>query len=264
MSDVERNSVEQQFTGSMRHVRDERLAAATPVGVLSDRGDKLLEVLEEPSGERFVRRSFSSAAVSDMEGWSGLEFGRVWHTMNELFAGENVRLVPSSLIYTGSEEYPYVVVSEYIEDGVDLRDAPLESKKAAVRGLGQALIGNRSYVPSPEVIQDHMFQVVERNDGEPEVLLLDVDPRLQDCFGRRSDNLDSIYVTRVTDRIWDTWGTEKDRAELAHAFMMSIASLFNERTGDLTFDALASLHTMSQGFDKRRRYSDLDLDEVDA
>ena len=51
---------------AMQEILHTRVEAAEPVETLSDRGNKLVQVVEEEGGQRFVTRSYTGEAVSEI------------------------------------------------------------------------------------------------------------------------------------------------------------------------------------------------------
>jgi hypothetical protein len=246
--------VEQDHFNAAVRLRDERLALATPVELLTRTGGKLLEIVEEPDGRQFVRRSFGDDAVSDMEIMSELEFPAAWREMHQLFTGNNVRPVSSSLIKKDGY-YPFVAVSELVQDGVTLDQAPTEAKKDVVCVLGAAMQGPRGYIPSLTMLRADMIQVAPKGDEGYEALLLDVDPRIEPKRTFVSDYQTANSIRWITDLIWDHWGNEDDRSEVAYAFADAIKNIIFQE-GNQTIEEFGILHLMAQGFDTREHTLD--------
>jgi len=230
-----------------------RIASATSVEVLSTRGDKLLQVVEEADDSKVVTRSFTRHAIAQSE-WYGLNFKQAWQNMHDVFTGDGVGVVRSSLL-TSSGEYPYIAVSEYVTEDMSLRDASTELKVKLARHMGGWLKPTAEQRPALEMLNEHMFTVVEDEDGSQTALLLDVDPHtLHQTTGRSAgarDMLNAHYIDTLGNLFWRKWCKEDEREEVLRALVATVGDAVLDdlsTASSKTFTAFSKIHFMSQGF----------------
>lgn len=228
-----------------------RITESVPVLTLSPREDKVLEVRQDINGNQFVVRAFSADAISQMER-EHMSFAEAWGEMHEIFANAGIRVLPSHLLET-SGDYPYTVVSEYLDDGQELLDAPTEAKIALAQALGNLFRGGR-YVASLEMFNRGMFLVSPDEVGTPTPFLVDVDPRIIPRMQHGS--FDAMYIDKLGELFWDHWCREEERAEVISALVVSISQASRFLGED--FDPLSpigqsfmNLLMMSNGVDHR-------------
>lgn len=244
----------QGLANSMNEMLYARVAAATPVEVLSMYDDKLLQVVEEADGRRFVTRSYTPEAVRVIEGNYGLDFRTAWEAMHEAFSGVGIDIVPSRLIETDGE-HPFVVVSEYLDDGESLSTASTKDKIAVANGLGKLLATEGDYVPAPEMVREDMFMVVQR-DGKVKVLLADIDPLMAPAYlVQENDNNSWFLIDRLAGLAWDKWCNEDERIPVTSALVSALGDYALDRFDfdSRTTQAFMDLHLMSNGVDNRSR-----------
>lgn len=63
MSGAETITSHQVLSKNMSAVLRARVLGAVPVQTLSNRDDKLVQVVEEPDGQRFIKRSYGQEAI---------------------------------------------------------------------------------------------------------------------------------------------------------------------------------------------------------
>lgn len=243
----------QALADGMNELLYQQVLAAKPVELLSTHDDKILQVVETRDGERFVTRSYTPEAVSIIEQNYGLGFRAAWEGMHEAFSDAGLEVVPSRLIETEGE-YPFIVVSEYLEEAQPLATAPTEVKQDIARGLGDMLTGNCYFTPTPEMIREDMFLVVERND-EPRALLVDVDPLVTAFFRiRENDTNSAFFISKLAELTWDNWCNEEERVPVISALVQSLGDFALDKFefGSATTTAFMDLHLMSNGVDIRR------------
>jgi len=252
MSDFETTPLNQVVADNMQALVHCRLAQAKPVEILSDRGDKLLQVMEEANGQRFVKRSFGNGAVYYIER-HGLSFNESWDAMHTVFSSIGAPVV-KSVLFKKEGEYPYVAISKYLAEKVPVSSAPLKVKKKLAHGLGQMLKGVRGYMPAPEMVNGEMFQVTEQ-DGNPTVVLIDVDPYMVKKPRYGADTFNAHYIERIGGLLYDEWCTDNDdRGEVMRAFVRSVGDIVPDDIdrNPETFTAFSNVHLMSQGVDARQ------------
>jgi hypothetical protein len=247
----------QEIADSLNQLLYEQVCAATPVETLSNKNDKIVEVVETAAGERFVRRSYTQKAVNQTEFKYGLDFESAWNEMHVAFAEAGLEIVPSRL-FKSDGEYSFVVMSEYLEDATPLAEAPTDNKVAVVTGLSSLMAGKNKYAPSPEMVMDDMFMVAER-DGLSKALLVDVDPLvLHTNRLTMNDTVGGYYISKLARLAWDSWGrNDEEREEIASAIAITLGNFAMDR-----FDMLSvitreyfNIHSMANGIDIRDSWS---------
>lgn len=252
MSDTEMLGAYQHLADDMSSLIHSRIAAATPIEVLSQRGDKLLQVVEESDGQRFVTRSFQEDAVKHVEG-RGMTFVEAWEAMHIVFSDVGIDVMPNTL-YEQEGEYPFTAVSEYLPDEVDMIDVPTETKKAIAYSLGQLLKAESTYLPAPEMVNGGMFQPVRQQDGSLRVVMVDVDPHIIKNPKRGRDMLIAHYIERFGDLIWEEWCTETERQDVIVSLVLSLNEALGDSLGDVTSrtgEAFMNVHMMSKGLNPK-------------
>jgi hypothetical protein len=236
-----------------------RVAAAKPKEVLSTKHGKLLRVVEAADGELFITRSFAPEAIHEIESHYGLDFMQAWEEMHGAFAEAGIEVVPSTLIEIDGGEYPFIAISEYMKNAKPLSMGTLEAKKKAAAGLAGLLVSDRDYIPSPEMVREDMFVVVE-HEGQTKPMLLDVDPLMVQASRIRTNDRDmAFYIRELSEKIWDYWCTEEDRVSVATATIQALGSvvlddfdMMDSQTGQAFID----LHMLSNDVDHRHMWRD--------
>ena len=252
MSDIEKLSAYQSLADDLSSLIHSRIEAATPVEVLSQRGDKILQVVEEANGQRFVTRSFHEDAVRYIEG-RGTSFTEAWDAMHSTFSGVGIEILPSSLLRQEGE-YPFIAVSEYIPEEEDMTDVSTETKKALAYSLGQLLKPENPYLPAPEMVNRGMFQPIKQEDGSLRVVMVDTDPHMIDNPSRGRDMLIAHYIERFGDLVWNEWCSDDERQDVAVSLVLSLSEVLGDSLGDIqskTGIAFMDVHMMSNGLDPR-------------
>ncbi len=240
----------------MRQQLQERVEAAEPIETLSERGDKLLQVVETEDDQLLVTRNYTEAAVADIERglfvWDA-HFPDAWNMMQRSMAAAEIPVVQSVLL-ENVNEYPFVIVSEYIE-GTPLPAAPQEVKQEAAHGLGRLMLvnPNKGFVPHTTVINKDMFIVGER-DGRQTAILTDVDPYIHIKPAFKAEEIDADYIDKVGEILWDEWCTEAERYAVFGAFITEIAdvALDNFSVTSLVSGAFGRFQLMQGGVDSRK------------
>lgn len=250
MADNETLREHQTLADDLNALAHARLESATPVEVLSTRGDKVLQVLQESDGSKIVTRSFTDDAVSHVER-HGLDFVEAWEAMHAIFSGDEMGVVRSSLLRS-SGDYPFVAVSEYLKDSKDVVEAPTEFKVRLARSLGGLLRADSGHFPALEMVREDMFRIVER-DGQQKALLIDTDPHIMAGGLLGSDIISAKFVTTLGEFFFDKWCTESERQEVLGALVRSVADIALDDFGFSTqmLTAFSNIHMMCQGLDPR-------------
>jgi hypothetical protein len=247
----------QALADGMNELLYARVVAAKPIEVLSTHDNKLLQVVEAKDGERFVTRSYTSDAVATIEQNYSFGFRVAWEGMHEAFSEAGLEVVPSGLIETDGD-YPCIVVSEYLESAQSLAAAPTEIKQTVASGLGKLLSGDCYFVPSPEMVREDMF-LFEEHDGQPKVLLADVDPLMTPFFRIKDNDLNSaFFINKLAELAWDKWCSEEERVPVITAMVQELSDYALDKFDfdSATTKAFMDLHLMSNGVDNRDRYTD--------
>ncbi len=243
----------ESLASNMNQLLYERAAAASPIEVLSTHNDKLLQIVESSDGERFVTRNFTSLAIDDIRFCYGIGFRTAWEGMHRAFSDVALDIVPSGLVEADGE-YPFIIVSEYLEDGQPFATAPTDTKKAVANSLGRLLTTSGDYIPAPEMIREDMFLVVQRN-SEPIALLTDVDPLVTPSYRMQNDDTNSaFFISKLADLAWDRWCEESERVEVISALVVALGDYALDQFGfdSATARAFMDMHLMSNGVDNRK------------
>lgn len=225
---------------------------AESIELLSERGDKHVELVEDINGNKFVRRSYSKAAMKYFER-RGVPFVTAWGVMHEIFDAVDIPVVSSFLLPpSGIDGLSTVVVSEYLEDG-DVGAVSKDAKVHMATGLGMIPHIQGDYLPGIETFMPDMFRVGKVN-GLERLILVDVDPYLDEKVfvadtKDATDIWNSEYIKRVGPLFWDRWTQPSDRRVVMAAFIRSFAAKFDfdANFGSRTFHSVANVQAMSQG-----------------
>lgn len=230
-----------------------RIDEATPVEVLSARGNKLLQVMQEADGTTFVTRSFTAAAVNHVE-QRRISFAEAWDAMHSVYGDAGIDVVPSYLLASNGK-YPFVAVSEHLVSGQHLIDAPTETKVDLAESFASLIQPNRDgHFIAPEMINEDMFQVVSNEEGEFRVVLVDTDPHiLPNMYNWRDENLVEHYLKALTDLFWDKWCHPEEREEVFSKLFQVMSKTVGEDFDLMSKPGLAlqQIHMMSNGVDIR-------------
>lgn len=199
----------------------EKVIGANPVELLSNRFDKVLEVVEGDDGGMFVRRSYEPGGVSDVLGRLP-DFSTAWNHLNMLMDRAEIDVVPSVLI-PGADRHPYIIASEYMPDAVNVKDASKETKIETARALGRLFVasGEEGYIPELGMLDHEMFLVETGEDDTSVVKLADVDPRLKPTAGH-NDAHAQLFIFGASQLIWKNWSNEDERQDVLKAFVDSV------------------------------------------
>lgn len=208
---------------------------------LSDDATKLLEVVEERDGEKFVTRCYTPDAVQKMEmrghSWGDLEFPQVWSVFRAAFSRANVPTVPSVLL-EGVKDYQFVIVSDYIQNDIPVTEAPTETKKEVAAYTGRLVTarggGLIRHPLSQEIMQDGMFMIAPAEDEQLTVAFTDMDPLLSD--NRHEDDRRAAFIDRAVDYLWH-WSEEEERSPVIGSFLDALDSSLKD---NFTVKSLAS------------------------
>lgn len=247
---------ERDLIGILEASVRQRVLHAQSIELLSNRNDKLVEVVGDIGGARFIRRSYGQPEVARIE-QVGLTFGEAWKKMHEIFGGVGIGMVSSIVFYPFSSEsqFPVVVASEYVE-GVDIISAGVEIKTALATSLGNILLQPGKYRPSFESFAHDMFKVRKDKAGIERLVLIDPDPYLVDgeallISEDAQDVWYAAYIKYVSNSLCN-WSHSSERYLVLSAFINSLRPLaldLNSSERQRTLDALMETHSRAQGFD---------------
>lgn len=238
-----------------------RVLNAEPVKLLSDRHDKLVEVVRDINDTRFVRRSYSADAVGVFERRS-LPFSEGINEIRQIFEGAGIELVSHRLFqFSPSEsQYPVVIATEFLEDGIEA--ASTEAKIQAAIALGTIPCVQSDYHPGIEIFSRDMFRVKRGSNGTDRLLLVDIDPYLSDRFNTSisesaTDIRNGGYIGKVSSLLWGSWCQPDERRPVIGAFVYSLVAQSKlDLTGNSrTSKAIMIALDMSQGMDMRGQFS---------
>lgn len=243
------SSVSEQYTriaSGAEALFAQRLGAAQPVEMLSNRDGKTLELMQEPDGRQFVLRTYSPDAIWELENpfFGGrLLLDDAWAAMQNMYKQADVAVVPSQLLPGTSENGSRMVVSEYLPEITPIKDASLIAKQTAVGGLAKLLNGSR-YLPSSQAIISDMFVVLKESDTP---VIVDVDPRVVelDNFFSTTRSYYPLYL-QIFGGLIETWTDADERPAVAGAFLRSLPNAVFKIDGAMM--AVSDIHVMTQSF----------------
>ena len=232
MSTKELRDARQGIADDIGALINARLEAAIPLETLSDRGDKLLQVVQEANGQKLVIRRFTADAVSVIED-NGLGFDDAWKAMHKQFIDAGIVVLPSQLLVTEGE-YPFTVVATYLENGQALIEGSLKLKMELAYKLGKMLRGR--YMLHPQMLNEDMFMIETANDESEEVYLIDLDPIMMPrpittniaIFPGRQldaeivDGLDASYIDQLTRLFSDRWCKDGEKTPVLSTLFASL------------------------------------------
>lgn len=244
----------QHFVTVLETSARSRILNAEPVELLSDRDDKLVEVVRDVNDTKFVRRSYEQAAVRAFE--RDLPFVEALNEMCHIFESAGIGVVPHVLYQFSPDEsqFPIVVATEYLENGIEA--ASVEAKIQVASALGTIPSVRSAYHPGIEIFSKDMFRVKRDENGE-RLVLADIDPFLSDKFltDLSEDALDtrnSGFTRKTASALWDL-SQPTERKAVIGAFLRSLVSNsgFDIRGNSGLSEALMTTHMMTQGLDMR-------------
>lgn len=245
-----------EFAANFQNSFKQRVLNAEPVRLLSDRDDKLVEVVRDSVGQQFVRRSYSQTAVSKVE-QIGLDFNQSWGTFRTTYSLAGIDVVPSVVFHPNRAEsdYPVVMASEYIKDST-IREASEPAKVKLASGLGR-LLGDSTnkFYPSAETYRPDMFRVEKDKSGEDRFVLVDIDPQLalwEDIRTntRAMDLKFAFYIREVALFLQGSLCNPNEMYPVMGAFIQSIGPVLRKLGIDgekETLMALMTVNAASQG-----------------
>ncbi|HZL08258.1 MAG TPA: hypothetical protein VFC50_03630 [Candidatus Dormibacteraeota bacterium] len=240
----------QLLADDLTAVLKERIIAAEPVELLSDRGDKVLQVVQEADGQSFVTRSFTDKAVDEIEGQAGATMLEAWDIMQGALSEARIPVIRGFLLESIGN-YPYVAISEHLPDVQPLAAAPTEVKEEVAQGLGRLMTvdGVAGRVPSMDILNEDMFGVTRDEQGNPVAKFIDLDPRIRRRSMITADTSNAAFIERVGVLIWNRWCDPDERTPVISAFVKIIAGAVPDDfdTSPMTADAFMNIHMMSQG-----------------
>lgn len=243
---IESHPSPQLLVDDMSAVLHARILDATPIELLSDLDNKLVQVVQEPDGQTFVRRSYTQGSIANIKKL-GLRFGDAWEAMHDVFADIGVDVVHSTLIETGQEGMPFVIASEYLADARPLIDASTESKVELAGNIGKLLTAGGFVTPHLQIFHEGTFMALEDETGKDNVVLVDVDPHLDSLTRLQGDDPNSaFFIRQVAELLWKECA-EDQRTAVLNAFKGAVAGFAIDRGLDDTYMAFNQLQAMSNG-----------------
>lgn len=245
-----------EFIEDLKTILKGRVLNAQTIELLSDRDDKLVEIVRDINDTRFVRRSYSQSAFGVFERRS-IPFLEALAEMLHIFEGAGIEVVPYMLLQPSPVEsrFPVVIATEYLEN--DMATASTDAKVQLAAALGAIPSVPSEFHPGIEIFSSDMFRVRRDENGES-LVLVDIDPYLDDKFFTSvSESALDIrnygYVTKIASNLWDFWCQPAERRAVIGALVHSLVSrsgldmMVNSRTSQ----ALMTAHSMAQGLDLR-------------
>ncbi len=234
-----------------------RVEDAITFSRLSDDSTKLLEVVEEQDGEKFVTRCYTPDAVNDMEmrehSWGDADFPQVWRAFRTAFSRAKVPTVPSVLL-EDVKDYQFVIVSDYIEDEVPVAEAPSGAKQEMAANLGKLVTASAGglikLALSPEIIQEGMFMIASAENERLCVTFTDMDPLLKPKFDISDDSRRAAFIIRATDLLW-RWSNGEEREQVIGSFLNNLSDSITDDFSltSVTSAAFTRAHNVMHGAD---------------
>jgi hypothetical protein len=246
----------QEFVDQLDLTIRDRIAAARPVERLGLKPNILLQVVEEPDGNKFVTRSFSRQAVDYMER-EGQTFDEAWVAMQDIFGQAAIPLVRTGIAINETEQatgYPIVMVSEYLPDAQPLIGASTQTKVDLAKKLPGLFRKSDGRMISAEVFRADMFKVVSDESANEQAVMIDVDPHMIRPLMGYTDPPVAFYVQQLSELMWDEWCTEEERTTVIPAFITAVAHFLGDKLDDIhnpATQAFMNAHLMSNGVDSR-------------
>jgi hypothetical protein len=234
-----------------------RLGVASVLNLLSDRDSKLLSIMQEPDGRKFVMRAFEHGAERQFGGsffTPDLSFEEGLSAMINMYQSVGLDVVKSSLL-PAAKDTQVTVISEYMPNLISVDDATLQAKKKAVNGLGRLLDPSIPYLPAPDALVCDLFMYHTDEYGEEQPIIVDIDPRLglkelEFDFGNRfSDTMRASYIERVGIMIEHWWANnDEEMAQLARGFFAGLSTIADDsiHEGHKTLEAITNVHALTQ------------------
>lgn len=227
----------------------QRLGAATIERVINTHDQKLLGIMVEPDGRQFVSRTYEPGAELEYE-QRDMSFLEALEAMIEMYRQAGIDVVSSSVVSPDLTEGRVTVLSEYLPDAIPLKNAPIEAKREASRGLARLLDPSTRFLPSPEALVTDMFMAQADEEGSWHPIVVDVDPRIKkrrDFRALRELEISNhIFMSKrvIQDGLSES---RQEAADLATAFLRSLDPSV---TGSslATMDSLMDMHSLTQEF----------------
>lgn len=259
MPEIDLIQARRVFLRETNNIFDRRILAAKPIKVLSDDTGKRVEVIEEPDGSQFVWRLYSEKEEGFCTQSSKLPFLHAFQEMQNIFTESGISVVPNTIrkpLANGSD-YSVMVICEYL-NGDCAESATTEAKMKVASGFGTMLASRRKFLPSLQVLSSDMLRVKRLMDNTDELVLVDLDPYLEDMkkysFLKMDDHLTEQYIKRIISLLWDRWSRANERIEVMSAFTKTLAPFIYELDVDKylkSVEAFMTAHIMTQGVDLR-------------
>jgi hypothetical protein len=241
---------QEELANNLASIVTVRISEAKPIETLSDRDDKLLRLMEDSCGNRFVTRSYTPKAIETIEQKHG-QFDDAWDGMHEVFGAIGIGIPGNHFIRTGEDAFPIVVVSEYLGDVRNLDSAPTKTKKRIAGALGSVLSADTLWVPGSPMMRPDMFGVPTDSEGD-DALLVDIDPFVVRRELAVTDESIAWYLGKLGKLFWDSWCAPEEREEVFGELIETVAGLADEEDGfGQISQQIQILRRMRDGVDTR-------------
>lgn len=252
MNEIPQNVGRQAFLGDLTSAIERRVISAEKIRLLSNRDGKWIEVVQDVTGEQFVRRTYSPAEWGGVLS-NGLTFHEAWDAMHRDFARSGLEIIPSFIATLPSQQKePIVVVSQFVPAAREIMTASVDGKKQLATSLGNMLHMSEEVLPHQQMLMRDMFQVGLSSKGKPSIMLVDVDPYVQPKPSPEMlDSKGAAYINQVSSLFYDFWCRESEREQVLGSFAISLMPLVNQDTGMETMMALSNVNMLKQGLDLR-------------
>lgn len=252
MNEIPQNVGRQAFLTDLTTAVERRVASAERIRLLSERDGKTIEVVEDATGDQFVRRTYSATEWGGILP-TGLTFQTAWEAMHRDFARSGIEIVPSFIVaQSRSIRDPIVVVSQFVQGAKGIKNASVEGKRKLAKSLGTLLSVSKEVLPLQQMLEPDKFQVGISTEGKPSIMLVDVDPYVQPKPSPEMlDSTEAAYINRVASLFYDSWCRKREAEQVLGSFVASLLPLVDQNTGMETMKAIANANMLKQGLDLR-------------
>lgn len=211
-----------QIAAGLQKLIQSRTEELELVEVLSDR-DHMIELMQEPGGEKVVRRTYDSSSMDGLKATSFLDFAAAWTETMGLYSEAGL-VVPRGMVVEDTPDQA-VVITEFIDIAGKSSLATLEEKQAVATALGKLIVFAKDYIPHLQLYTDDNFVV----DPDGRIVMVDVDPALQ--YRERSlpdaENTDYWQALHIKDaaELLMSWARPGEARPLVYAYCAEIGDL---------------------------------------
>lgn len=216
----------QRLFGNVNALAAQRALGLTPE-IFSTSDWKKVELINDPSGNRFVRRTYSQDAIRQFRFNSGVDFPDTWNAFQREFRRAGIDIVPGGIASADSTHA--VVMTEYRPDIRPVYDAPVAMKASFASTLGKLWVEAQEFYPRLEMLRHDTFAIAQGKDGNDSIVLIDVDPYLisKNIFEanpKEKDRMTARYIEYISELFFDRWCQEGEEEAVMGRFVRAVSS----------------------------------------